>query len=359
MTRLRFRSPLIVRLTVPLAVLALTALAGPPAYADESAEASAAITAFESGEHVYVSAEAGQEVNADAVTGAVDEKPVFVAVVPPNTPPQDVLVLLREEARQAGTYVVISGTEHAAHSSVICSTQAQPLLDEAAESQAEPRAEGDLTPFLLDYLQRIDSAPKPGDDACSDEVDDAGTFWSTAPWILGALVLSAGGGYLWLRYRRRAKAAQDVRGRQRVAGALDVLARDIDAVTDERDPQVALALHDARERHIAAADILADADAASDFDAALRAAREGAAAAYFARERAGLPATRPAEVEPAHARRVADDELVEVGDQQVLAHRDYQPGAPYFFSGTPELPAGWYPVPVGSDELLRAISDDE
>lgn len=359
MTRLHLYPSFFSRLTVLLAVLAGVVLIGAPAHADESTEASAALDVFGAGQHVYVSGESGQQVDAPAVADAVGDDPVFVAVVPPNTPPDDVLVLLREGMQQPGTYVVVSGTEHAAQSSVICSTQAQPLLDEAAASQADSREAGDLTGFLIDYLDRVDSAAAPGDDDCGDEVTASGSFWSAVPWILGALVIGGGGGYLWVRHRQGRKAAQNADRSQAVADALDALARNIDGVADERDPQVARALHDARERHIAAADILADAEAPSDFDAALRATREGAVAVHYARERAGLSTSRPGEVEQPRTRRVEQSELVVLGDEQLTAHRDYRPGAPYFFAGNDELPAGWYSVPVGSGELLGAIADDE
>ena len=342
-----------------LAVLVAAVLVGGPAYADESTEASAALAVFDAGEHIYVSAESGQQVDAQAIADAVGDDAVFVAVVPPNMPPSDVLLALREGAQQPATYVVVSGTEQAAQSSVICSTQAQPLLDEAAASQAESRASGDLTALLLDYIDRIGSAPVPGDEGCGDEADESGSFWSAVPWILGALLVGAGGGFLWVRHRRGRNEAQNADRRQAVAEALDALAGDIDGVDDERSPQVALALQDARERHIVAADILADADTTADFDAALRATREGSVAAQFARERAGLSTSRPKEVEPARTRKVQASELVLVGDEQVMAHRTYQPGAPYFFAGNDELPAGWYTVPVGSSQLLGAITDDE
>lgn len=359
MTRLRARSSLVGRLTWLLGSLAALSLLVTPAYADESTEASAALAAFEAGQRVYVSAESGQQVDAAAVTDAVGDEPVFIAVVPPNTPPDDVLVLLREGMQQAGTYVVVSGTEQAAQSSVICSTQAGPLLDDAAEAQQESRAAGDLTEFLVDYVDRVESAPAPGDDGCDDEVDSSGSFWSAVPWILGAVLLGAGGGYLWLRHRRGRQATRNAGRRQQIAADLDALARDIDGVTDETDAQVALALQDARERHIAAADILADAETGSDFDAARRATREGAVAAQFARARAGLSTSRPPEVEAPRARRVEREERVTVDDEQVSVYRDYRPGAVHFFAGSAELPAGWYTAPVGSEELLGRIAVDE
>lgn len=355
---MRFRSSLLSRLAVLAALLGVL-LVGSPAYADESSEASAALAAFEAGQHVYLSPESGQQLDSAAVTDEVGSDPLYVAVVPPNMSPDDVLVQLREGLQQPGTYVVVSGTEYAAQSSVICSSQAQPLLEEAAASKAETRQAGDLTEFLVDYAGRVDSAPAPGEDGCSDEVDGSGGFWSAAPWILGAILVGAGGGYLWLRYRRGQKATRNADRRRAIAGALDALARDIDGVTDERDPQVARALHDARERHIAAADILAEADSAHDFDAAQHATREGAFAAHFAREQAGLSTTRPKEVEAPRARWVERSELVDFGGEQLRAFREYQPGAPYFFGGSEDLPAGWYTAPVSTGALLGSIADDE
>lgn len=330
-----------------------------PAYADESTEASAAAAAFEAGERVYISPEAGQQVEPQVVTEAIGSDEVFIAVVPPNMPPDGVLALLLEGTSEAATLVVVSGTEQAAQSSVICSDRAQPLLDEAAAAEAQTREAGDLTPFLLSYLERIDGAPVPGDDDCADEAASSTGLLSALPWILGAIVIGLGGGYLWLRYRRAQKSRSNTEQRRTVTGALDDLAREIDSVTDERDPQVEQALHDARERHIAAADILAEADASIDFEAALRATREGATAARYARQLqdSAVPAAPP--VEPARADRVSQTQVLSIDGEQVTVHPAYRPGAVHYFAGNDELPAGWYSAPVSSGHLFGAISEDE
>ncbi|MFV0535073.1 MAG: hypothetical protein ACK5MR_15665 [Cumulibacter sp.] len=347
------------RLVLALALCASIVFIAAPAYADSATEGAAAREAFDSGEHLYVAPEAGQQVDAGALADAVGDDPIYVAVVPPNTPPEDVLVVLREGVAEPATYVVVSGTEQAAESSVICSTQAQPLLDDASSAQAESRSSGDLTGFLVAYVDSLADAPEPGDDGCSDEVDDSGSFASAVPWILGALVIGVGGGLLWLTNRRRHRAAQRTRRGKEVTAALDALARDIDEVPEHGDAQISRALQDARNRHIAAADILTDAEASADFDEALRACREGAVAVHFARERAGLTVGRLAEVEPVHARRVAHSEVMLLADGHVTVYRSYRPGAPYFFGGNDELPAGWYTSPVGHDRLFGDITGDE
>lgn len=340
-----------------LASLGCVLVATVPAYADPAIEADAAAAAFGSGEHVYVSADAGQKIDAAAVADEIGDDPVYVAVVPPNTSPSDVLTQLQNNMQQKGTYVVISGAEQQAQSNAICSDQAQPLLDDAAEEQQQARQSGDLTSFVTAYVEKLADAPEAGDSDCADGGDDDGG--SALPWILGALLIGAGGGYLWLRNRRRHKSVHDAGRRQKVTDALDALARDIDAVGDGGGPQVQRALDDARERHIAAADILAEADTDSDFDAAMRATREGAFAAHYARERAGLQTAPPREIEPARGERLSAERAVMIGEDQVTAYPSYRPGAPYYFRGNRDLPAAWYTAPVGEDHLLGSISDEE
>ncbi|WP_153506454.1 hypothetical protein, partial [Cumulibacter manganitolerans] len=249
-------------LAVPLALL----LIGSPAYADPATEADAASAAFEAGTHVYVAPGAGQQIDASAVTGAIGSDPVYVAVVPPNTPPPDVLTQLQSGLTLQGTFVVVSGTEQSAFTNVICSDKAQPLLDDAAKAESKTRAAGDLTPFLTTYVDKVADAPKPGDAGCAEAGSGSG-IGSALPWILGALLLGGGGGYLWLRSRRQQKATRLAGRRRQVTDALDALARDIDVVADRGGPHVQRALDVARERHIAAADILADADHDADVDA--------------------------------------------------------------------------------------------
>lgn len=343
-------------LTVLLA--GLTFVSG-PSYADPGTEADAAGAAFAAGQHVYVSPEAGQTVDSAAVADAIGTDRIYIAVVPPNTPPADVITQLQNSLQQKGTFVVVSGTEQAAQSNVICSTKAQPLLDSAAKDQAKTRDSGDLTAFLTSYVDKVGSAPEPGDSDCGDETSSSGGFMSALPWVLGALVLGAGGGYLWLRNRQQKKATRDAGRHAKVAEALDALARDIDSVGDGGGPHVQRALQDARERHIAAVDILADADSDVDFDAAARATREGAFAAHYARERAGLRSTAPRQVEPARGERLSAERSVLVGEEQVTAYPEYRPGAPYYFGGTDELPAGWYTVSMGGSVLLGSIADTE
>ncbi|WP_106849546.1 hypothetical protein [Blastococcus sp. Marseille-P5729] len=345
--------------TTIVATLALLLLARGPAIADPATEADAAGAAFGNGEHVYVSPESGQQVDVAAVTGEIGEDPLYIAVVAPNTPPADVLTQLQNSLQQKGTFVVVSGTEQIAQSNVICSDRAQPLLDEAAEEQADTRSGGDLSAFLLAYVDKVADAPDANDADCADAEGGGSGFGSAIPWILGALLIGAGGGYLWLRNRQKARSTRHAARREEVTGALDALARDIDTVGEGGGPHVQHALSDARERHIAAADILADADSDADFDAAMRATREGTHAAHYARKRAGLPTSAPREVERARGERAGSQRAVVIGDQTVQVYPDYRPGAQYFSPGGRDFPAGWYTAQIDEGELLGSITEDD
>lgn len=345
--------------TALVAALAVLLLAGGPAAADPATEADAAGAAFSNGEHVYVSPDAGQQVDAAALTGEIGDDPIYVAVVPPNTPPSDVLTQLQNSLQQMGTFVVISGTEQIAQSNVICSDQAQPLLDEAAEEETDKRAAGDLTDFLVSYVDKVADAPDANDADCADADGGSGGFGSAMPWILGALLIGAGGGFLWLRNRQKVRSARYAARRKEVTQALDALARDIDTVGDGGGPHVQHALGDARERHITAADILTGAESDTDYDAAMRATREGAHAAHYARQRAGLSSTAPREVERARGERVGAQRSVLVGDQTLDVYPEYRPGAQYFFRGGSDLPAGWYTAQIDEGELLGSIAEDD
>lgn len=340
-------------------MLATFLMTAGPAVADPATEADAAGSAFSNGEHVYVSPEAGQQLDVAALTDEIGEDRLYIAVVPPNTPPSDVLTQLQNSLQQMGTFVVVSGTEQIAQSNVICSDRAQPLLDEAAEDEKDARAAGDLTAFLVSYAGKVADAPGPNDSDCGDGTGGSGGFGSAIPWILGALLIGAGGGYLWLRNRQKMRTARYATRRKEVTDSLDALARDIDTVGDGGGPHIQHALGDARERHIAAADILATADSDADFDAAVRATREGAHAAHYARERAGLRTTAPREVEPARGQRVGAQRSVLVGDQMLDVYPEYRPGAQYFFRGGRDLPAGWYTAQIDEDELLGSIAEQD
>lgn len=342
-----------------LLALLCVLLSAAPSFADPAVEADAAGAAFGGGEHVYVSPQAGQQLDAAKIADQIGDDPTYVAVVAPNNSPSDVLTQLQNSLQMKGTFVVISGTEQRAQSNIICSDRAQPLLEEAAKDEAGSRVNGDLTAFVSGYLDKVDDAPDSGSSDCEAGGDGGPGALSTLVWILGAVLLGAGGGYLWLRSRQRRRESERSAARQKVVAALDDLARDIDSVGDGNDAQTRQALEDARGRHIAAADLLADADTSADFDAAMRAVREGDFAAQWARERAGLRASTPRQVERPRGERLQGDRRIVIGDEQVHAFAQYRPGAPYYYAGNDELPAGWYTAAVGEDGFLASMSEGE
>ncbi|QHC01587.1 hypothetical protein EK0264_15665 [Epidermidibacterium keratini] len=347
-----------------LAALAACLLAlATPAYAegDPGTEADAAGADFQQGTHVYVSPNAAQDVDVDALSSDIGDDPIYIAVVPPNTPPSDVAMQISTTFQQKMTLVVVSGSEYVGQSNAICSDRAQPLLDDAAGNYQDERASGDLTGWLREYVAAVQDAPSSGDSACEGGASaSGGGIGSSLLWILGALVVGAGGGYLWMRSQRAKRDREMESAGAGIRELTDDLGTAIEGTSADSNELAAAALHDARERHAASKDTLAQAEDTDDVAAARQATIEGLTAVRYARQAQGqrVDFTVPELPRPAGEQLEHEQEFA-VGDQRAVGVPNYAPGAPYYHPGGDDIPGGWYSAPIWDSVLIDSIVDDE
>lgn len=345
------------------AVVCALAMLSAPAYAEADAgtEADAAGAEFQNGNHVYVSADSAQNVDAAALQDDIGDDPIYVAVVPPNVPPSDVIMQITNTLQQRMTLVVISGSEFRAQSNAICSDQAEPLLDAAADNYEDERSSGELTAWLQEYVASVQDAPDSGDSACEGGAAASdGGLGSSLLWIFGALLVGAGGGYLWLRREKAKKAEQMKSAGAGISELIDQLDREIQATSVAGNELAAAALQDARERHQGASVSLTRAEDVEDLDAARLAATEGLTAVRYARQAQGARVGFEVPTLPRpEGEQLEHEQEFAVGDQRAIGVPNYAPGAPYFHPGGDEIPGGWYSAPIWDSVLIDSIIDED
>ncbi len=334
-----------------------------PAYAevDPGVEADAAGADFQQGTHVYVSPQAAQNVDVGALSSEIGDDPIYIAVVPPNTPPSDVAMQISNAFQQRMTLVVVSGSEYIAQSNAICSDRAQPLLDDAAANYEDDRASGELTAWLSEYVAAVSDAPSAGDSECEGGANaSGGGIGSSLLWIVGALAVGAGGGYLWMRSQRAKRDRELESAGAGIRELTDELATAIERTTIDSNELAAAALQDARERQAAAGQTLAQAEDPEDVDAARQAAIEGLTAVRYARQAQGQRVDFDVPELPAPSgEQLEHEQEFAVGDQRAVGVPNYAPGAPYYHPGGDDIPGGWYSAPIWDSVLIDSIVDDD
>lgn len=344
---------------VTAVVAALVTFLGGSAYADPEAETDAAIAAFQDGALVYVSPTANQQVDTAAVTDAIGDPPMYIAVLGPNVPVDDVLFAAPNVLSGEYTLVVVSGTQHATESTAYCAEHVTKLLDDTSQDHQGERQGGDLTGWLTDFAGGADELPAAGSAECVGASGGSGDSGSTNViwWVLGVLLLGAGGGYLWLRSRQRKHDAELAGYRAKTDELLARLGGEIDQARPTDDPITVQAFQDAAARHDSAVDLLEAAETEEDIFAARVAVLEGLTASQVARGRAGQPTSDVPKLPAPYGERLEGPQELEAGDEIVIGYPTYTPGAPYYHRGGDGYSTGWYTAPVWEGAIIGSVLD--
>lgn len=326
-----------------LSVAAVLALPAGPAAADVVDDAIAALAA----DTVYVDPDAAAPLDAAAVREEIGADPVLIAVLPADA--GDALdAAIRIGLALPGTTVAViapgrDGTDFRAGSELLCAGSADVLAGDAVEANlTQLQDDGDLTALLVDFVDRVRSAPtqdcgvavEPG----SSSGGGPGVWWLGG---IGVLALAGGGGYLLYRHRQAAARFEGLRAE--VTSMYDRLASDVSTLDPADDPVTRQALADASERYTSTGAQLSQADTEGEYAAARRTVVEGLMAARTVRERLGLDPGPPIpSVEAPVGEQLTEAREVSVGEQTQQGYPSYTPGAPYYWRGGYGVPGGWY-----------------
>ncbi len=351
------RAPRAARVVIALVVGFFAVFAGSlaPAGAEPSGDADAAAQAFESGSHLYVSPDAGQTVDAAALKSKIGKTSLYVAVVAPNQTPEDVAKQITTTFNPSMTIAVISGTDATATSTALCQGAAGKLLDSTRAKHTSDIAGGKLTTWLTAFAGEVADAPGEDSGHCGAGGGSSGPG-SVLPWMIGIGVLGlAAIGYYVARKKKQKDAS--LRGRRaEVAALYDRLGADVQHLDPAGDAFAAQALVDASERYDWAGSTLSSADTNGEFDAARSACLEGLTAARAARRSLGLDLGEDIpRLERPQGERLEEARQVQVGDETYVGYARYTPGAPFYYRGGPNAPAGWYGAPFWETMLIGSM----
>jgi hypothetical protein len=336
-----------------------------PAHADEVSDA---ITALRNGP-VYV-APGAAEVDANAVSDAIGDQSVKIAVLPEvNGSAYDIAIDIGRTLGGSITVGVVEGNNFNAASSAYCEGFASVQARDAtrAHQQQLDTDDPDLTAMLVDFVGRVDTGPAANTSACGAaaggggdrndlqgaEEDSGGSVW---PWVLGIGALGAAGGGAYALVRRR-RHLKDLEGqRAEVLSLYDRLGADVQHLDHKDDPVAQMALADAAERYTATGSLLSHADTDREYEAARRTALEGLQAARTARKTLGLdlgPDLPP--IAPTYGEQLREKREVTVGGKTYDGYPEYTPGAPYYYGGGGGVPGGWYAFPFWETLLIGSV----
>lgn len=289
---------------------------------------------------LYVDPDAGRPIDADRVRAAIGDQPLLIAVLPDGSGDAFNSATRIGLALEGNTVAVLANNDLAAGSDIICAGVADELAGDAVDANIDQlQADGDVTALLVDFAQRMESAP--GLDNCADSSGNSGS----SGWIwfagIGAAGLAGVGG--WVVYRKR-KQAQEFEGLcAEIMSNYNRLAADVSNLDPGDDPVTRQAVADAAERYTSTGALLDHADTTGEYAAARRTVLEGLIAARTARQRLGLdlgPDLPP--IEPPVGEQLTERREVTVGEEKHEGFAQYTPGAPYYYRGGRGIPGGWY-----------------
>jgi hypothetical protein len=282
------------RLAVLPAALACLVLGSTPAAAGPVEDAGAALR----GDSVYLSPDAGRNLDLDAVRSAIGTEPIKIAIIPTIDSVSEVATLPRRLAADlpGQTIAVISGRYFYAGSEVVCkglagraAANAINANEAALDANDSPDSPSDLTEPLVDFVAEVKAAPKcpnevgrldryadePGGGVAAGPDDTAAVL----PWLLGGI---GGGGLiiaaLVLMTRRRTRVAA-LADREAVRQLVARLGAELAELPAGGSGPGAEARAEAAARHGEAEAILAGATTDAQFSAVRAAALEGLEAA--------------------------------------------------------------------------------
>lgn len=227
----------------------------------------------------------------------------------------------------------------------------------AALRQVNTRGEFDeqnVTGLVRDFVERIDAQASGGDGGSGSSGDgsSSGLLWG----LLG--VGAAGGGFLYVRSRRRNKRELED-ARADVESLYGRLGSDVQLLSPGDDDVARQALADAAERYNATGALMAKADTPGEFAAARRTAVEGLTAARVVRERLGLDPGPEVPMPATSAPQLTEPARVVVGDEEYEGSPRYEPGRPHYYEGGyyngRPVPGGWYATPFWQTLMLSSV----
>lgn len=349
-------SGVVKRLLLAGAAVLLALLPATAAWADPVDDATSALR----GAKVYVAPDARMDVDSGAVTRAIGDHELRVAVLSGGSgDPADVAIRIGKALGGSRTVAVISGDEIGAASNFFCAGAAQAAVTGAANAHASDLNGGNATSTLVDLVARLGSAPRVGRDCGRTSAANQGDRdggGSAVPWVIGIGVLAAAGGGLYLASRRRRTARQLEGRRAEVVSLYDRLGADVQNLDPGDDRVARQALADASERYTATGSLLSHADTVGEYDAARRTALEGLHAARTARTALGLdPGPELPSLTPNSAERLTEQRDVTVDGKTYRGYPEYTPGAPYYYGGGGGYASGWYSFPFWETLLIGSM----
>lgn len=296
---------------------------------------------------LYVDPAASLALDDGRVRSAIGDQQLLIAVLDDSTGDAFDSATRIGVAVPENTVAVLVDGELAAGSDVVCAGVADQIAGDAVQANLDQlQAGGDVTPLLVDFAGRMESAP--GLDECPDASDSNGWLWFAGIGVAGLVGI---GGYVV--YRNRKKQAQFEGLRAQIESLYNRLAADVSNLDPGEDPVTRQAVADAAERYTSTGALLDQADTEGEYDAARRAAIEGLIAARTARQRLGLDPGPPLpDLDPPEGEQLTEERPVTVGEQTYQGHPHYTPGAPHYYRGGRGIPGGWYPSRFWEGMLL-------
>ncbi len=322
-----------------------------PAVADAVDDA---IDALQS-DSLYVDPAADTPIDEDRVRDAIGDQPLIIAVLPDDSGDALDSATRIGLALDGNTVAVVADRDIRAGSDIVCSGFADDAAGAAVDDNiGQLQADGDVTAMLVNFAERMASAP--GLDECepvggggdgNNNGSDGGSGSSSSGWLwfagIGLAGIGLAGFGAYVVYRRRKQDREFEGLRAEIMSHYNRLAADVSNLSPGDDPVTVQAVADASERYTSTGALLDHADTRGEYAAARRTVLEGLIAARTARERLGLdPGPDIPPVEEPLGEQLAETRQVTVGEETHEGFPQYTPGAPYYYRGGGGVPGGWY-----------------
>lgn len=320
-----------------------------PAHADATSDVDAAVQKFQAGSHVFLSPQAGQQLDQTALNAKIGNLSLYIAVVGANQNPADIEAAIIKGGLPQATIVVISGTQYTAQSALLCSGVAAKLLKGARATHSEADS-GQLTNWLGDFITAASKAPTQSATKCSSTdggaVTTSPSSGSILPWMILIGVLGLGGGAHYVNRKKNQRRLALRTRHAEVTTLHDQLQSQLQRIDPSRNAIAVQALADAAERHHFAGSVLSAAENDAEYEVARRACIEGLVAAQAAREVLGMDhgPQFPA-IDDSGGERLQVVSDIQVGAKVYRGYPTYIPGAVHYFDGGNGYLAGWYDSP--------------
>lgn len=330
------------------AVFVLTLPIG-PAVADPIDDA---IDALQS-DSLYVDPGADTPIDEDRVRDAIGDQPLLVAILPDDSGDAFDAATRIGVALPDNTVAVVANRDLAAGSDIVCAGFSDDAAGAAVDdNRSQLEADGDVTELLVDFAERMESAPGLNDcPADGAETDGNGWLWFAGIGVAG---LAGIGGYVVYRRRKRSQEFEGLRAE--ILSYYNRLAADVSGLSPGDDPVTVQAVADASERYTSTGALLDEADTLGEYAAARRTVLEGLIAARTARQRLGLdPGSEIPPAEEPEGEQLAETRQVTVGEETHEGFPRYTPGAPYYYRGGGGVPGGWYRTRFWEGALIGSV----